>query len=149
MCSSLSLRKFVLIFFDDILVYSKDLPTHILHLKSVLQVLFDHKLFAKRSKCTFACYKVEYLGHIIFGHGVRTNPKKTQAMLDWPIPKIVKALRGFLGLICYYKKFIKGYGSIAAPLTDLLKNDAFEWTDQADQAFQNLKQAVSHPSVLG
>ena len=60
----------------------------------------------------------------------------------------MKALRGFLGLTGYSRKFIKGYGSIAAPLTDLLKNDAFEWTDQADQAFQNLKQAVSHPSIL-
>ena len=140
MCSSLSLRKFVLIFFDDILVYSRDMPTHILHLKSVLQVLFDHKLFAY--------YKVEYLGHIIFGHGMRTDPKKTQAMLDWPIPKIVKALRRFLGLTSYYRKFIRGYVPIATLLTGFLKKDAFEWTDQANQAFQNLKQAVSHPSVL-
>ena len=142
------LRKFVLVFFDDILVYSRDMATHVLHLRSVLQVLLDHKLLAKRSKCTFACSKVEYLGHIISGHGGKTNPKKTQAMLDWPTPKTVKALRGFLGLTSYYKKFIKGYGSIAAPLTNLLKNDAFEWTKQANQAFQNLKQAVSHPHVL-
>ena len=146
--SSLSLRKFVLVFFDDILVYSRDMPTHILHLKSVLQVLFDHKLFAKRSKCTFACYKVEYLGHIISDHGVRTDPKKTQAMLDWPIPKIVKALRGFLGLTSYYRKFIRGYVPTATLLTVFLKKDAFEWTDQADQAFQNLKQGVSHPTIL-
>ena len=142
------LRKFVLVFFDDILVYSRDMATHVLHLRSVLQVLLDHKLLAKRSKCTFACSKVEYLGHIISGHGVKTNPKKTQAMLDWPTPKTVKALRGFLGLTSYYKKFIKGYGSIAAPLTNLLKKNAFEWTEQANQAFQNLKQAVSHPHVL-
>ena len=76
------LRKFILVFFDDILVYIRDMPTHVLHIKSILQVLFDHKLFAKRSKCTFACSEVEYLGHIIFGHGVRIDPKKTQAMLD-------------------------------------------------------------------
>ena len=76
------LRKFVLLFFDDILVYSRDMATHVLHLKSVLQVLLDHKMFAKRSKCTFAYFEVEYLGHIISGHGVKTNPKKTQAMLD-------------------------------------------------------------------
>ena len=79
---------------------------------------------------------------------MKTDPKETQAMLDWSTPKTVKALRGFLGLTGYYRKFIRGYGYFAAPLTDLLKKDAFEWTDQANQAFQNLKQAVSHPSVL-
>ena len=92
------LRKIVLVFFDDILVYSKDMATHVLYLRSVLQVLLDHKMFAKRSKCTFAYFEVKYLGHIISGHGVKTDPKKTQAMLNWSTPKIVKALRGFLGL---------------------------------------------------
>ena len=71
------LRKIVLVFFDDVLVYSKDMATHVLHLKSVLQVLFDHKLFAKRSKCNFAYLEVEYLGHVISHHGLRTDPKKT------------------------------------------------------------------------
>ena len=132
------LRKIVLIFFDDILVYSRDMATHVLHLRSVLQVLLDHKLFAKRSKCNFACSEVEYLGHIILGHGVKTNPQKTQAMLDWSTPKTVKALRGFIGLTGYYRKFIKGYRSIAALLTNLLKKDAFVWIEQANQAFQNL-----------
>ncbi|XP_075650145.1 uncharacterized protein LOC142620705 [Castanea sativa] len=142
------LRKFVLVFFDDILVYSRDMTTHVLHLKSVLQVLFDHKLFAKRSKCTFACSEVEYLGHVISGNGVKTDPKKTAAMLEWPIPTSVKALRGFLGLTGYYRTFIRNYGSIASPLTDLLKKDAFEWTAQANQAFHNLKEAVSQPPML-
>ena len=71
------LRKFVLVFFNDKLVYSRDMPTHVLHLKSILQVLFYHKLFAKRSKCTFAYLEVEYLGHIISHLGLRTDPKKT------------------------------------------------------------------------
>ena len=92
------LRKFVLVFFDDILVYNRDMATNVVYLRSVLQVLLDHKLFAKRSKYTFACSKVDYLGHIISGHGVKTDPKKTQAMLDWSTPKTMKALRGFLGL---------------------------------------------------
>ena len=92
------LRKFVLVFFDDILVYSPYLCSHVLPLKAVLQVLLDNQLFAKRSKCAFACSKVEYLGHIISGKGMQTDSKKTAAMLDWPIPKNVKSLRGFLGL---------------------------------------------------
>ena len=142
------LWKFMLVFFDDILLYSRDMTIHVLHLKSVLQVLFYHKLFAKRSKCTFACSEVEYLGHVISGNGVKTNPKKTVAMLEWPIPKIVKALRRFLGLTGYYRKFIRNYSLIATPLIDLLKKDAFEWIAQADQAFHNLKKDVSQPLVL-
>ena len=142
------LRKFMLVFFDDILVYSPDLCSHVLHLKTVLQALLDNKLFAKRSKCAFACSEVEYLGHIISGKGMQTDSKKTTAMLDWPIPKTVKSLRGFLGLTGYYRKFIRNCGLIVAPLTALLKKDAFEWNEKADLAFQNLKEVVSHPPVL-
>ncbi len=92
------LRKFVLVFFYDILVYSKKMEDHAMHLKLVLQVLEDHQLYAKMSKCIFAVPEVEYLGHVISGKGVQTNPKKTEAMKDWPVPKTLKALRGFLGL---------------------------------------------------
>jgi hypothetical protein len=92
----------------------------------VLQTLADHQLYAKMSKCVFVASEVEYLGHIIYGEGVQTDPKKIEVMTEWPVPKTLKALRGFLGLTGYYKKFIKGYGQIASPLTSLLKKDAFE-----------------------
>jgi hypothetical protein len=92
------LRKFVLVFFYDILVYSKKMEDHAMHLKLVLQVLEDHLLYAKMSKCIFAVPEVEYLGHVISGKRVQTNLKKTEAMKDWPMPKTLKALRGFLGL---------------------------------------------------
>uniref|UniRef100_A0A2N9FIE8 Integrase catalytic domain-containing protein n=1 Tax=Fagus sylvatica TaxID=28930 RepID=A0A2N9FIE8_FAGSY len=142
------LKKFVLVFFDDILVYSQDLEQHVGHLEIVLQVLLQHLLFAKLSKCVFVVQEVEYLGHIISGHGVQTDPKKTAAMIAWPIPKSIKALRGFLGLTGYYRKFIKGYDQIASPLTSLLKKDAFGWNEAATDAFEKLKVAVSQPPVL-
>ena len=142
------LKKFVLVFFDDILFYNKTLPDHIGHLRLVLETLAKHQLYAKQSKCMFACDGVEYLGHLISGEGVRTNPKKTAAMQQWLIPKDVKALRGFPRLIGYYRKFVKGYGQIATPLTALLKKDSFVWTPEAAIAFQRLKEVVSCPPVL-
>uniref|UniRef100_A0A2N9HVX1 Integrase catalytic domain-containing protein n=1 Tax=Fagus sylvatica TaxID=28930 RepID=A0A2N9HVX1_FAGSY len=112
------------------------------------ELLLKHHLFAKRSKCVFAAKEVEYLVHIISGLGVQTDPKKTAAMMAWPAPKTLKALRGFLGLTGYYRKFIKAYGQIAAPLTSLLKKDAFGWNEDAGKAFEQLKLAVSNPPVL-
>ena len=97
------LRRFVLVFFDDILVFNPTLELHIQHLRSVLELLQQHQLYAKKSKCAFGCSKVEYLGHIISGQGVSTYPRKTAAMEAWPIPNSVKTLKGFLGLTGYYR----------------------------------------------
>ena len=142
------LRKFVLVFFYDILVYSSSVEQHVSHLRMVLTVLLDNQLYAKQSKCVFGCEEVEYLGNLISGQGVRTDPKKTDAMQNWPIPTSAKALRGFLGLTGYYRKFIKDYGLIVAPLIALLKKDAFQWSPQATLAFNALKVAISTPPVL-
>jgi hypothetical protein len=103
-------RKFVLVFFDDILIYSKSWEDHVRNVDKVLQLLKDQKLYAKPSKCFFGVKEIEYLGHIVSHEGVNVDPNKIKAMMDWPIPKTLKNLRGFLGLTGDYRKFVLYYG---------------------------------------
>jgi hypothetical protein len=133
------LRKFVLVFFDDILVYSKTWANHLNHLRTVLAVLQSKLLYAKASKCIFGVLEIKYLGHLISNNGVRVDPSKLDSMLQCPTPVNIKSLKSFLGLTSYYRKFIRGYRVIAAPLTALLKKDSFHWNDSATKAFLQLK----------
>ena len=142
------LRKFVLIFFDDILIYSKSLQEHLKQLRLVFEILKVNQLFAKRSKCQFGVSEVAYLGHVVSAKGVAVDMNKIQAIIEWPVPKTLKALRGFLGLTGYYRKFIKGYSTLAAPLTALTKKQAFCWTEATQKAFETLKSALTNPPVL-
>lgn len=144
----LYLRKFVLVFFDDILIYSRNIDEHLKHLELVFALLRKHKLFVKESKCTFAQKSVGYLGHLISSDGVSVEPEKIQCILSWKTPSTVKELRGFLGLAGYYRKFVKDFGKISAPLTQLLKKDAFKWTAEATIAFKLLQQALTTTPVL-
>ena len=119
------LRRFVLVFFDDILIYSATWTEHLQHVRAVFNVLRVNHLAIKQSKCTFGEQAVHYLGHIITSDGVTMDPAKVEAVVAWPTPTTVRALRGFLGLTGYYRKFVRNYGVVAQPLTKLLKKEAF------------------------
>lgn len=118
------------------------MPSHIRHLNEVLSILTKNNFFIKLSKCTFACTTVEYLGHLITEGQLKVDPAKIEAMLVWPRPTSVRQLRGFLGLTGYYRRFVKHYASIAAPLTELLKKDSFKWSDATSKSFADLKEAM-------
>lgn len=143
------LRKGVLVFMDDILIYSSTLEEHRVLLRKVLEILRKHQFFAKLSKCSFAQQTIEYLGHCISAQGVATEPSKIKAVQQWPVPKNLKELRGFLGLTGYYRKFIRHYGMLSKPLTNMLKKRIqFVWTTTAQEAFDLLKNALTQAPVL-
>ena len=120
------LRKFVIVFFDDILIYSSSFAVHLQHLEQVLACLKSHVFFMKMSKCSSFKESIDYLGHVVTSTGVCVDPHKIEAMIKWPLPSSQRQLRGFLGLTGYYRRFIKGYSNITAPLTNLLCKDGFE-----------------------
>jgi hypothetical protein len=142
------LRRFVLVFFDDILIYSSSWSDHLRHVRTVFRTLQDHQLRLKQSKCAFGQPSVAYLGRVISAEGVAMDKQKVQAVLDWPIPRSARAVRGFLGLAGYYRRFIKDFGTIAAPLTALLRKEGFSWNTEAARAFQKLQCALTTAPVL-
>jgi hypothetical protein len=141
-------RNFILVFFDGILVYSNSWSSHLQHVRLVLQRLRKHKLVVKHSMCSFGTTEVAYLGHVINEKGVSMDIDKVEAVRPWPLPRIVCTVRGFLGLTGHYRKFIHSYSEITAPLTQLLKWEAFRWTPVADLAFTTLKATLMMTPVL-
>lgn len=143
------LRKCVIVFFDDILIYCSSLADHLNHLRQVLELLARDQWQVKLSKCRFAQQSISYLGHVISAGGVATDPGKVKTIQQWPVPTDVKQLRSFLGLAGYYRKFVKHFAIIARPLTDLLKKGSlFIWTPAHDTAFRTLQQSLMSAPVL-
>ncbi|KAL0378600.1 UNVERIFIED_CONTAM: Retrovirus-related Pol polyprotein from transposon [Sesamum radiatum] len=143
------LDRFVIVFIDDILVYSKNREEHEQHLRIVLQILKEKELYAKLSKCEFWVNQVVFLGHVISGDGVMPDPSKVKAIMEWRVPKNVTEVRSFLGLAGYYRRFVEGFSIIAGPLTKLLrKGVAFQWTEQCQQSFDELKERLTSTPIL-
>ncbi len=145
------LDNFVIVFLDDILVFSKTLPDHIQHVHEVLQTLRANKLYAKQSKCSLFKQRIDFLGYVISGNGIEMESNKVQQILNWPQPQSVKHVRQFLGLAGFYRSFIKNFSGIAAPLSDLMKTTnsrVFTWTEECTKSFNALKQIISSEPVL-
>ena len=141
--------NFVLVYLDDILVYSKNEEEHLEHLEHVLKVLRRHKYYAKMKKCDFLKAELPFLGHVVSGQGVRVDPRKVEAIKDWPVPTTVTQVRSFLGLANFFRKFVQGYASIASPLSDLTrKNVPFVWTPERQRAFDRIKSCLIEAPVL-
>ena len=143
------LDKFVVVFIDDILIYSKSEEEHEQHLRLVLEKLKEHQLYAKFSKCDFWLTEVKFLGHVITAQGVAVDPSNVESVTKWTPPKTVSQIRSFLGLAGYYRRFIENFSRIARPMTQLLKKDEkFKWTAECDKSFEELKKKLVSAPIL-
>ncbi|GJZ15964.1 putative reverse transcriptase domain-containing protein [Tanacetum coccineum] len=143
------LDKFVIVFIDDILIYSKDEKEHEEHLKIILELLKKEKLYAKFSKCEFWIPKVQFLGHVIDSRGIHVDPAKIESIKDWASPKIPTEIRQFLGFASYYRRFIEGFSKIAKSIMKLTqKGIKFDWGEKKENAFQLIKQKLCSAPIL-
>ena len=143
------LDKFVVVFIDDILIYSRTQEEHAEHLRLVLGVLREKQLYAKLSKCEFWMGEVQFLGYVISTQGIAIDPAKVEAVVKWEIPKSATEIRSFVGLVGYYRRFIEGFSKIVTPLTLLTRKDQpFTWTDKCEESFQELKKRLTSAPIL-
>ena len=143
------LDRFVVVFIDDILIYSENDEDHAEHLRIVLELLKEKKLYAKLSKCEFWLHEVSFLGHVISGSGIAVDPSKVDAVLQWEATKSVTEIRSFLGLAGYYRRFIEGFSKLSLPLTKLTcKGRVFVWDSQCEESFTKLKKRLTSSPIL-
>ncbi|MEJ1821095.1 reverse transcriptase family protein [Escherichia coli] len=143
------LDSFVLVFIDDILVYSKNAELHREHLRTILEMLRAERLYAKYSKCEFWLKEVMFLGHIVSAEGIKVDPVKVEAVSNWKVPTNANEVRSFLGLAGYYRRFIEGFSKLARPMTQQLrKGIKFSWSEACEASFQELKKKLTTAPVL-
>ncbi|XP_019434209.1 PREDICTED: uncharacterized protein LOC109340897, partial [Lupinus angustifolius] len=143
------LGKFVVVYFDDILIYSKTMHDHYEHLREVLLVLRKEKLYANIEKCSFCVDHVIFLGFLINAQGVHVDQEKIKAIQEWPTPKTVTDVRSFHGLASFYRRFVRDFSTLAAPLNEVVKkNVGFKWGEKQEEAFKRLKEKLTHAPIL-
>jgi hypothetical protein len=143
------LDRFVVVFIDDIFIYFKSNSDHEEHLRLVLQKLRDNQLYAKFNKCEFWIGEVPFLGHIISNGRISVDPAKVKEIMEWSIPTTATEVQSFLGLVGYYRRFIKGFSKVAKPMTSLLeKGREFKWDEKCQDSFDQLKKRLMSPLVL-
>ena len=141
-------QGWVVIYMDDILVFSHDKDIHQKQVKIILQKLEDHQLSLKAEKCYFDKEEIDFLGLIISQKGIQMDPGKVKAVTDWPMPRTKRELQQFLGFVNFYQRFVKGFTGIAKPLTKLTGKEAWNWTQFQQEAFQKLKDEITSERVL-
>lgn len=143
------LDKFILIFIDDILVYSRSIEEHREHLRIVLQTLRENQLFAKFNKCDFFKDPIQYLGHVISFDGIAVDLEKIKTIMNWPVPTNVVDIRSFMGLLSYYRRFIRGFSKASYPITSLCKKGTtFKWSQGYRESFEKLEKLLTTAPVL-
>lgn len=140
--------KFVVVYFDDILIYSSSFNEHIIHVKQVLTLLRKDSFYADSKKCVFMTPKVLFLGYVVSGEGIQVDESKVAAVQEWPTPTTITEVRSFHGLASFYRRFIPQFSSIMAPLTDCMKGKSFVWTEEAESAFQLIKEKLTTAPIL-
>src|SRR5215216_3587664 len=141
--------RFVVVYFDDILIFSRSLEEHLEHLRAVFIALRDARLFGNLGKCTFCTNRVSFLGYVVTPQGIEVDKAKIVAIESWPQPKMVTQVRSFLRLACFYRHFVRDFNTIAAPLNELTKKDVpLFWGTAQEEAFKILKDRLTHALLL-
>ena len=140
--------RFVVVYFDDILIYSANKEEHLQHVQEVLGVLRREKFYAAKKKCVFMSSKVLFFGYVISGDGLEVDEAKVQAVREWPTPTTLTEVRSFHGLASFYRHFTANFSSIMAPITDCMKGNSFRWTEEAESTFQLIKERLTSTPIL-
>ena len=138
----------VVVYFDDILVYSRSEEKHLDHLHQIFTILREQNLYANLKKCNFFTDNIVFFSYVVSKYGIKMDPNKVEAILNWPIPSSIHDVRSFHGLASFYRRFIKGFSSIMAPITECLKGNKFIWTSDAQDSFELIKKKVTEAPIL-